>query len=449
MSFVRNDWVNNSIVYSLVGRLANWREASWLLQWSQVLAVFLLALVLGLAPFVTTSLIGVLLIALGMFWLLLTMSDTERVSSGMIDKLVLVYWCIATVSTAFSPVKNLALDGWIKLTLYLLMFALCARVLRQPKAMEWLITIFLHVSLIVSVYGVRQQIFGVEQLATWNDPNSPLANDTRVYSYLENPNLLAGYLLPAIALSLGAVFIWRAWLPKILAIVIFMVNSACLVYTDSRGGWLAMAGVLAVFGILSYFWFYKKLPAWCRLWIPIVVVGVISLGMLVTFWQVETVRLRILSIFAGREDSSNNFRLQVWASVLKMIRDYPILGIGPGGKAFQAIYPLYMHPNYSSLGAYSIYLETTVETGLIGISCFLALIGVTLSRGIFHYSRLRRLENNRGFWVIGAIAGIVGLLIQGGFDIIWYRPQVNTLWWFLVAIIASLDFQSYPKSSKS
>ena len=32
---------------------------------------------------------------------------------------------------------------------------------------------------------------------------------------------------------------------------------------------------------------------------------------------------------------------------------------------------------------------------------------------------------------------MVGLLFHGLFDTVWYRPQVNTLWWFMLAIIAS------------
>jgi putative inorganic carbon (HCO3(-)) transporter len=38
---------------------------------------------------------------------------------------------------------------------------------------------------------------------------------------------------------------------------------------------------------------------------------------------------------------------------------------------------------------------------------------------------------------MGAIAGMSGLLVHGFVDTVWYRPQISTLWWFLVAVIAS------------
>ena len=72
----------------------------------------------------------------------------------------------------------------------------------------------------------------------------------------------------------------------------------------------------------------------------------------------------MLSIFAGRADSSNNFRINVWEACFKIIKDYPLIGIGPGNDAFNQIYPRYMNSRYPALSAYSVYLEHIVEMGL-------------------------------------------------------------------------------------
>jgi putative inorganic carbon (HCO3(-)) transporter len=161
--------------------------------------------------------------------------------------------------------------------------------------------------------------------------------------------------------------------------------------------------------------------------------GVILLTMLF----VEPVRDRVLSIFAGRGDSSNNFRMNVWTSVVQMIKDRPILGIGPGNNAFNKIYPQYMRARFSALSAYSIFLEVLVETGIIGFSCFLWLLVVIFNQGIQQLRRLRALANRDGFWLVGAIAAISGMLAHGIVDTVWYRPEVSTLWWLMVAIVAS------------
>jgi putative inorganic carbon (HCO3(-)) transporter len=120
-----------------------------------------------------------------------------------------------------------------------------------------------------------------------------------------------------------------------------------------------------------------------------------------------------------------------------MIKTRPIIGIGPGNSAFNTIYPLFMKPNYTALSAYSIYLETAVETGLIGLSCFFWIILVTINQTLTKLKVAFQRKNNQAFWLIAALAAITGLMTQGGVDTVWYRPQINTLWWFMLAIIAS------------
>ncbi|MBW4613931.1 MAG: IctB family putative bicarbonate transporter [Desmonostoc vinosum HA7617-LM4] len=423
----------------LVGLFSSWRQTSILMQWGDAIAAALLSLVYALAPFVSTTLIGLLLIACIGFWLLLTLSDeaTPTASITPIHLLVLLYWAIAAVATALSPVKKAALTDLATLTLYLMLFALCARVLRSSRLRSWIIILYLHVSLIVSVYGLRQYFFGAAQLATWVDPESSLSKTVRVYSYLGNPNLLAGYLIPAVAFSLVAILAWQSWPKKALALTMFIVNTACLVLTYSRGGWIGLVvAVLAAVTLLIY-WQTVEMPAFWRTWsLPIVLGGLIGVLLLAVIF-VEPVRLRVLSIFADRQDSSNNFRRNVWDAVFEMIRDRPILGIGPGHNSFNKVYPLYQRPRYTALSAYSIFLEVAVETGFIGLACFLWLIIVTVNTAIVQINRLRHSRSIEGFWLIGAIATLLGMLTHGTVDTVWYRPEVNTLWWLIVALIAS------------
>lgn len=425
---------------SLVGLLSSWRQTSVFIQWGDPIAAALLCLVYALAPFSSSTLVGLLLVACAGFWLLLTLSDraTTNISSVTpIHLLVLLYWAIAAVATALSPVKKAALNDLATLSLYLLLFVLCARVLRSPRLRSSIIILYLHISLIVSVYGLRQWFFGATALATWVDPESPLSKTTRVYSYLGNPNLLAGYLLPAVIFSLVAIFVWQSWLKKALALTMFIVNTACLILTFSRGGWIGLVvAILAAMALLVY-WKSVEMPPFWRTWsLPIVLGGLIGILLLGVIF-VEPVRLRVLSIFVDRKDSSNNFRRNVWDAVFEMIRDRPIFGIGPGHNSFNKVYPLYQHPRYTALSAYSIMLEVAVETGFVGLACFLWLIIVTFNTAFLQMARLRQLRNVEGFWLIGAIAILLGMLAHGTVDTVWYRPEVNTLWWLIVALIAS------------
>lgn len=433
------EWRSTSFLHrAIVGILRPWRQSSWLIQWADQIAAVLLAVVFALTPFVSNTLVGLLLAACGAFWLLITLADVRDVPQlTPIHLLVLLYWGISIVATALSPVKAAAFSGLIKLTLYLLMFALAARLLRSARFRTWILAIYLHVALIVSVYGLRQWFFGATALATWVDTKSSLSETTRVYSYLGNPNLLAGYLLPAVALSAMAILVWRGWLPKALALTMFLVNTACLVLTFSRGGWIGLLVVIVSLLILLVYWWSIRLPHFWRTWSLPILLGTIALVIAIAVLFVEPIRDRVLSIFAGRNDSSNNFRINVWLAVLDMIRDRPVLGIGPGNSAFNSVYPLYQQPKYTALSAYSILLEVAVETGLIGLACFFWLVAVMLSQGFTQLHRLRQQANRQGFWLIAALAILFGMLAHGAVDTVWYRPEVSTLWWLTVALIAS------------
>ena len=459
LSLPYSQWQHASILHRLVGLLQSWRNGSYVMQYAEAIGGVLVALVFALAPFLpNTDLIGILLAACGAYWLLLTLSDDEaddeatggaaslrRRFTGLttpIHLLVFLYWGVSIVATGLSPVKQAALVGLGKLTLYLLFFLLAARVLRSPRIRSFVLSVYLLTALAVSAYGLQQWFSGTAALATWVDPESPLSKLTRVYSYLGNPNLLAGYLVPALIFSVVGILAWRSRACKALALMMAIVNGTCLILTFSRAGWIGMfvAGLALV--VLLAYWWSVALPKFWRTWaIPIAVGGLAGL-VLLSMLVLPPFRDRVISMFAGRGDSSNNFRINVWLSVVEMIKQRPVLGIGPGNVAFNKIYPIFQRARFSALSAYSILLEVAVETGAIGVACFVWLLLVTLNLGLTMLNRLREVGDRAGLWLIGAIATLLGMLSHGLFDTVLYRPQVNTLWWLMFALIAS--FYSLP-----
>jgi putative inorganic carbon (HCO3(-)) transporter len=191
------------------------------------------------------------------------------------------------------------------------------------------------------------------------------------------------------------------------------------------------------FLILMWYWRKNYLPPFWRKWSLPIALGTVAGLLVLAVAAVEPLRDRVVSITRVRADSSNNYRMNVWMSALEMVRDRPVIGIGPGNDVFNKIYPLYQRPRYSALSAYSVPLEIAVETGLIGLTTFAWLLLTTLTQGWLQLRRLRDSGNVRGYWLIGAIAAIIGMMAHGLVDTVWYRPQINTLWWLMVAIVAS------------
>jgi putative inorganic carbon (HCO3(-)) transporter len=410
----------------LISPLQGWRDGSRLL-----------VILVATLPFLENAQTGVIGAAVAIAWLMMWLSDRRDAEDQSVPiwtpiHLPLIsYWAIALIATLLSPVRVAALDGMLKLTIYMIAFVSMSRMMR----LGWrsvLVGTYLETALVVCAYAVQQWYLGAPELATWTDITSETAGTTRVYSFLGNPNLLAGYLIPALPLGAIAAIHWRSWGMKVLGAVVAILGAFCITQTQSRGGLLGLAAESFALVLLLVYWWGKRLPTWT---LPVTfggTAGAIALGTIL----VPTLRKRVVSIF-GTEDSSNAFRVNVWMSVLNMIKVKPILGIGPGNKAFNLVYPLYQRSGYSALGAYSVPLELTVETGIIGVICYGWLIFSIFRQAWIALNRLRSDRNMDGLWIIAAIATIVGMMTHGLFDTVWYRPQVQLLWWLAIAIISS------------
>ncbi len=413
------------------------------MKWGDEIGAILTSLVFLLAPFEPylpgkSETIGLLLVGVAIFWLLLTICDDRGGGITPIHVSLLCFWAISAISAGLSQYKTEAMRGLNLVSLYLLLFLMLARLCRSARIRDWLIAIYLNVALFVSAYGIHQSLYGARQLATWVDAESTLAKTTRAYSFLNNPNVLAGYILPAIAFSIAAFFIWRTRAQKALAIFMVMIHTYCLQATLCRGAWIGGGVGIIVAACLIYYWLRPTLPKFWRSWaLPIIIGGILVVGGLAIV-AIPSLNDRFLSIFSDRKDSSNNFRIEVWTAVQKMIRDRPLLGFGPGDRVFKKAYPIYQtSPRFSALGAYSVFLETIVEIGFIGFACLLWLVLVTINCGVEGLKRLRQFGDPQAFWLMAAIVAVVATICQGATDTVWYRPAIQTLWWLLVGIIAS------------
>jgi putative inorganic carbon (HCO3(-)) transporter len=430
--------------FRLISPLQSWREGSRLL--SAKFLGGLLVVLLATLPFLENAQTGVIGAAVAIAWLMMWLSDRRDGEDQTVPiwtpiHLPLIsYWAIALLATLISPVRVAAIDGMVKLTIYMLAFVSLSRLMR----LGWrniFIAAYLISALVASAYGVQQWFLGAPELATWTDPTSEIAGTTRVYSFLGNPNLFAGYLMPALPLGAIAAIYWQSWGMKVIGVITAILGAFCITQSQSRGGLMGLAAESFVIVLLLVYWWGKRLPKWT---LPTVfggTAGAIALGTIL----VPTLRKRVGSIF-GTEDSSNAFRVNVWMSVLNMIKAKPILGIGPGNKAFNLVYPQYQRSGYSALGTYSVPLEITVETGIVGVICYGWLIFTIFRQGWIALNRLRSDRDASGLWIIAAIATLAGMMVHGLVDTVWYRPQVQLLWWLAIALISS--FYIAPTTNK-
>ena len=400
------------------------------LEW---LAAILLMVLLSGLPFLSRSGLALVMVACGLIWLLWSLcTPPARIETPSSWLLVIVG--VAILATGFSPVPTAAVKGLLKLLSYLGVYALALKLLRQqPAWWDRLVAGLLGGGLLSSVLALRQLYASTEDLATWADPNSISAGTIRIYGPLGNPNLLAGYLLPLLPLATVALIRWSGVGSRLFAAITLVLASTATTLTYSRGGWLGMVAALAVLLLLLLLRSTRRWPLFWRRLLPLAVLLAGAMLLAVAAMKLEPIRTRITSLLAGRGDSSNNFRINVWLAAIEMIQDRPWLGIGPGNNAFNSIYPLYQQPKFNALSAYSVPLEILVETGFPGLIASLGLLISSMGRGLESLSS----DAPMALAGLGCLAAMAGLLVQGITDTIFFRPEVQLIGWFCLATLAS------------
>ena len=410
------------------------QRVGWLGQHLELIAGLMLCALMAWLPQISRAGLTLLITASGLLWLLWALR-TRPGPLGAINGWLLAVLAVAVVATGFSPVPLAAFKGLMKLVSYLGVYALMRQLLASaPIWWDRITGAVLAGSLLTSVIGIRQ-LYGDAggALARLSDANSVARGTVRIYSSLDNPNLLGGYLLPILPLAAVALLRWQGWPRRLFALLSFGLGVVALVLTYSRGAWMGMVVSLALLGLVFTLRHTRSWPPLWRRLLPIVLLGGGALVLVVLITQVEPLRVRVLSLVAGREDSSNNFRMNVWASVMEMIRDRPWIGIGPGTTIFNLIYPLYQQPKFNALSAYSIPLEWLVEAGLPGLITGGGLFLTAMGTGL----RQWRAEGPLVLPSLAAVAAFAGLAIQGLTDTIFFRPEVQLIALFSLATLAA------------
>ena len=395
-----------------------------------LLAGLLLLSTFGTLPFLSRGGLAILLLGHGVLWTCWCLQEPAR-PTGAMGRALLLFLAVAVVATGFSPVPLAAATGLLKLVAYLTTWALAARLLRElPGWWHPVLAGLLLGAMAESVLALRQLSTGVEALATWSDAAYLSEGTTRVYGSLGNPNLLGGYLVPVVPLAAGAALHWRRPMSRLFAAATAILGTIAMFYSYSRGAWLGLAAALGCLLFLhAVVWLRRRHRQWLLPLLLLVTAVAVALIVL----SLDPLQTRLASLFAGRADSSTNFRMNVWTAAWRMVQDRPWLGIGPGHGPFNRIYPLYQQPLFNALSAYSMPLELAVEMGLAGVVAGLAVVWTALQRGwrsviggtpAAHWHR----------W--SATAAVVGLMAHGLVDTIFLRPEVQLLWWLCLAVLS-------------
>lgn len=354
--------------------------------------------------------------------------------------LVQVAWmavCVVPSTMVLVSAKYLAARLWFVCTMYFM----ATRLFRSPGNIHRFFWYFVAGLSIVVVYTISQHArYGfAEDPAHW--VMSPFFKDHTSYGAVLSmllPFAVAAVFLPGY--SRGR----KAW-----ALLVLAVLATGLLFSYTRAAWLGIAGAAAVFLVMRL-----RIPAWA--------IGIAALVAGSLAWANQeriTIALErnraeshddlaqhVSSISNIRSDASNLERINRWNSALRMFKEKPVTGWGPGTYMFQYA-PFQasrdrtiISTNFGLVGnAHSEYLGPLAEQGLPGLVAVLLVIGSITWTAVRLWSKLPDGADRR--LVGAAFLGLVTYFIHGALNNFLDLDKASVPFWGLAAMIVVLDLK--------
>ena len=446
--------VNRSLGASLYSRLSAYIQSlySWpenFLEKLDNIYFVILAILIFAIPFVQTGILGALASLLIIISVVSSVLSHKRFNVSTIHIPVIVYLAILAISAGFSALFIPSLKGLAKMVIYIgAYFSFFEFLKKDPKRIISVVALVALSASLELLFSLKQMIFGVDELASWQDKTflNPENTMNRVFGTLKplNPNLFAGYLLAVVPCIFSGALISLCRNSKTAASIFGLfglLGLVTIVQTGSRGAYIGLfLGFVFLVGV--FLGQLKKMKISEKInpkILAYIILGFAAIGIIAALAS-PSISHRLASIFTFRGDSSNSYRMNVYISSWKMFMDNFWIGIGTGNTTYRLIYGLYMVTGFDALGAYNIYLEMAVESGIFAVLTFLWLIVLTLKKGI---RQVASLAAEYKIVIILCMTAIFAMLSHGIVDTVWYRPQLQLIFWLYVAIIAALTMRGF------
>jgi putative inorganic carbon (HCO3(-)) transporter len=323
----------------------------------------------------------------------------------------------------------------VKLVIYLAIFFLTIQMNRAQLQDLFLVVVF--TSVIIAAYSIYQYLFSFPQTldhlgAQGRKALSRYARiilvEKRVLGTFFSPNLLAGYLVLCISFS-GGLLLNRNSRKTVrtFAGLSIIVATASIALTKSLGGVSSLLAAILVFAIITLLSSAKL----GRINIIFIILTIVTLGLL------------LILIFNQRWGSFFDFqnphnsivqRLMFWQAAIRILKDFPVLGVGPGN--FSAVYAKYKLPlAWETNFTHNSYLQIGAETGIVGILSFLYMVSAFFKK---MFICLKERGPSQGL-ALGATAATLTFLVHNFVDYTLFIPEVSLFWWIGLGAIVVIS----------
>ncbi len=375
---------------------------------------------------------AITLVAVGA-WLWGILLNGGRIRFTKVEWLILAFlgWLVLTSAVSIHPAtaifgKYRRFEGLISFVNYMAVFFLALQVVDRPSRIKSLARTLLIGGALVSFYGVLQ--FAGADPAQWG----ALPFETnRAFSTFGNPDLLGGYLIFPLAISLGLALAEENLWARVVYWLGFLLVAFCWLVAFVRGAWIGGAFAILIL-VVAAIWAKAKMTAvdWSFSGVIAAIFGVVTVKSLTSASEVTNVIARLTSIFQF-DQGSGLTRFQIWQAAWGAIKARPITGWG--ADTFRLLFPRFKPLAYTKTAGY-LSVADNVHDYPLQLATALGIPGLLMLYGLFAWGLIASFKQVfargkgterlvlAGFWA--AAAGYLlhlffGLSVTGSTIFLW------------------------------
>jgi O-antigen ligase len=234
---------------------------------------------------------------------------------------------------------------------------------------------------------------------------------------------------------------------RMLALLVLVILVTGIIFSYSRAAWISVAASLAVFLLVRlrvrFYWLLLMLAVGVGLFFMFRYQFLDKLEKNKQDSSTDFVE-HVQSISNISSDASNLERINRWAAALRLFKEKPVFGWGPG--TYQFVYAPYQRSkektiistNYGDMGnAHSEYIGPMSESGILGMLTFMGIVVTVIYTGL----RVHRRAKNREIRLLSLLVllGLVSYYVHGLMNNFLDTDKASVPFWAFTAVIVALD----------
>jgi len=317
---------------------------------------------------------------------------------------------IMAVDFKYSLKRYMSL-GWISI------FFLVVNNVKDVTRFKKLVRILILITTIAGAYGIFQHLTKIDFFGNVKHLHLPLARST---GFFDGPATFGNYILLLLPVIIGLSSYSKTRREKRWLQLSSLIILTAIIFSYGRAVWMGLIVGLIFMSILRS----KRL-------LLSIIAGIMICSIFILAFPSSEFAQRVATTVKSKNPVGD--RIEFWEGSLRILRDYPITGVGWEG--FRKVYPRYKpsEEEKSVCNAHNNFVDVTVDSGLLGLGIFIWLLLTIYKVGFQIFKRL----DDRYFKGIawGFLGSFTAFLIAGLSQYNFGDSEVVMLFYFLLGMV--------------